>query len=283
MIAGEKVGRSASTKLVLVRLADRADPVGKCWPGHETTAVDLDLSPSTVVTAVRDLETRGLLRVEHQRDAAGRDLHNVYHLQIQVAAPPYPTDKRKALQRRRRGKRGGDAVPECGTAPPDSRAGVSEIGPEPKTSKPNKEQQHVRAYTYSPRPSPDTAAADKEKPRATVGDAETPEGVHFWPDDIRTARLDRLYRDFPSGEIVEGARACKAAGEDPLPNRVRKRVEGAKQKVKAAEAALIAREAERRTIQRRADEQREREARRNDPNAQAAAQAALRAIVVRLS
>lgn len=132
MIAGKRVGRSASTKLVLWRFADRADPNGKCWPGHETTAVDLDISPSTVAAAIRELSNLGLLRIERSCDAAGRDLPNIYHLRLDLDPPPYPYARRDAFLARRRGRI--PRVPESGTRDAESgRNGVPESGPETQT------------------------------------------------------------------------------------------------------------------------------------------------------
>lgn len=68
-------------KLVLLRLADRADPAGKCWPGHEKTAADLGISETTVKNAIRGLESAGLIQIERQK-IGGRDATNIYHLQI---------------------------------------------------------------------------------------------------------------------------------------------------------------------------------------------------------
>ena len=74
-------GGSPVSKLVLLRLADRADPAGKCWPGHEKTATDLGISESSVKNAIRGLESAGFIQVERQK-IGGRDATNIYHLQI---------------------------------------------------------------------------------------------------------------------------------------------------------------------------------------------------------
>lgn len=49
-------------KIILLRLADRADPDGVCWPGHARTAADVGVSKRTVQRAVVSLEAAGFLR-----------------------------------------------------------------------------------------------------------------------------------------------------------------------------------------------------------------------------
>lgn len=58
-------------KLVLLRLADRADPSGLCWPGHSRTAMDLNISTRSVQAAVKNLQLIGLLKVEERRGTSG--------------------------------------------------------------------------------------------------------------------------------------------------------------------------------------------------------------------
>ncbi len=72
--------------LVLLRLADRADPGGVCWPGHERTARDLHASERGVRAALQDLKNLGLIKIEHRHDAQGRNLSNLYHLNLSLSA-----------------------------------------------------------------------------------------------------------------------------------------------------------------------------------------------------
>lgn len=74
--------RSPAARLVLLKLADRADDMGRCWPGHERTASDCDLSLRGARDAHAALEKGGLVLVERRRDTAGRDLPNVYRLPL---------------------------------------------------------------------------------------------------------------------------------------------------------------------------------------------------------
>ncbi len=71
--------------LVLLRLADRADPRGVCWPGHERTAQDLQASERGVRAAIQDLKNLGLIKIEHRHDAQGRNLSNLYYLNLSLS------------------------------------------------------------------------------------------------------------------------------------------------------------------------------------------------------
>lgn len=80
-IASGKV-KNLAGRLVLLKLADRADDQGKCWPGHERTAADCDISEKGARKALIELEEGSLIVVTRRQDKAGRDLSNVYHLPI---------------------------------------------------------------------------------------------------------------------------------------------------------------------------------------------------------
>lgn len=81
--AGRSPGTSAS--LTLLKLADRANDDGICWPGRARIGVDVGLSDETVRKCLRQLEEAHLLTVERRKDSAGRDLSNVYHLHLPIA------------------------------------------------------------------------------------------------------------------------------------------------------------------------------------------------------
>lgn len=75
-------GPSASSSLVLLKLADRANDDGICWPGKERIGDDVGLSEETVRKSIKSLEAVGLVIVERRKDSAGRDLPNLYHLPL---------------------------------------------------------------------------------------------------------------------------------------------------------------------------------------------------------
>lgn len=79
------VCKTASSSLVLLRLADRADTDGVCWPGHECTARDLALGERTVRQALVELQAAGLVVARARFDGSGRQKSNLYELRIGVA------------------------------------------------------------------------------------------------------------------------------------------------------------------------------------------------------
>lgn len=91
-------GLGPAARLVLLKLADRADETGTCWPGHERTAGDTGLSHLSARRATQELEQRGLVKVTRQRDRAGRNVANRYQLALGVSfsaadltrLPPHP-------------------------------------------------------------------------------------------------------------------------------------------------------------------------------------------------
>ena len=70
----------ASTKLVLLALADHADDHGICWPGIVGVAEKCTLSERSVQRHVQDMVSRGLLRVEERFRPDGSRSSNRYHL-----------------------------------------------------------------------------------------------------------------------------------------------------------------------------------------------------------
>ncbi|MRD73981.1 hypothetical protein GH865_12090 [Rhodocyclus tenuis] len=68
--------------LVLLKLADRVDDSGVCWPGHERTAKDCNASPKGTRLALAELEKCGLITVERRMDSAGRSLSHRYRLKV---------------------------------------------------------------------------------------------------------------------------------------------------------------------------------------------------------
>lgn len=71
-----------SAKLILLKLADRANDDGTCWPGRESLGLDVGISEITARAATRILEEAQLIKIERRKDAGGRDLSNLYHLMM---------------------------------------------------------------------------------------------------------------------------------------------------------------------------------------------------------
>ena len=74
------------SKLVLVRLADRADKRGRCWPSFESLMRDTGQCRQTVARAITELETAGLIAVERNPGCVSR-----YWLPIDGAQSPQKT------------------------------------------------------------------------------------------------------------------------------------------------------------------------------------------------
>lgn len=64
--AWEAENLSATQKIILVRLADRADADGGCFPGHESIAKDCILTVRSVQTALKILQAKGHLTINRK-------------------------------------------------------------------------------------------------------------------------------------------------------------------------------------------------------------------------
>ena len=77
-------GLTPTQKIILVRLADRADQNGHCFPGHESLADDCGLSVRTVRDMLWVIQTKGHLTIQEEacRSARGtpRFSYNVHPL-----------------------------------------------------------------------------------------------------------------------------------------------------------------------------------------------------------
>lgn len=73
-------------KLVLIKLADNANDQGECWPSYQHIADQCEIGKSTVRKHIKDLESAGLLRIEH-RDGPKGNSSNLYHLMLHPVSP----------------------------------------------------------------------------------------------------------------------------------------------------------------------------------------------------
>jgi Helix-turn-helix domain len=73
---------SSTEKIVLVRLANRSDEHGVCWPGQKGIAEDCSLSRETVNRAVKHLVELKKLTIIPRQDALGRPMSNYYQLSV---------------------------------------------------------------------------------------------------------------------------------------------------------------------------------------------------------
>lgn len=69
-------------KLVLLKLADRANDDGECWPGQESIAKACGVGARTLVRHIATLEQMGLIRTERRYGEDGRRDTNMYVLSL---------------------------------------------------------------------------------------------------------------------------------------------------------------------------------------------------------
>lgn len=178
----------AASKLVLLRLADRADPEGKCWPGHERTARDLNLSKSSVKSAIRLLASRGLLTIESRTGPTGTDAANLYHLALLVDGEGSNSDP----SRQKAGGRGQILPPGGVKTLAMEGAGFD---PEPR-AEPQKQQQHAASKQFTIR-----------------------NGVECWTAEDQTTAA-ALVKQHGVDAVASVASALSSLGIGPVPGRV---------------------------------------------------------------
>lgn len=82
--AKQKTGAPAR-KLLLLALANYADPSGSCWPSQETLATDTEQSTDTVQRQMKRLVAAGLVRIATRPQGRGRWAGRTYYLNIPAA------------------------------------------------------------------------------------------------------------------------------------------------------------------------------------------------------
>jgi hypothetical protein len=76
------IALTPSARLVILRLADRANTENICWPGVESIAKDCGISEISVRKALKELAQKKLIRIERRQDSKKRDVTNKYLLLI---------------------------------------------------------------------------------------------------------------------------------------------------------------------------------------------------------
>lgn len=69
-------------KLVLLKLADRANDDGECWPGMDVVAEACGVSKASMIRYIQKMEEMGLVRVSKRKGDDGRQQTNVYTLNM---------------------------------------------------------------------------------------------------------------------------------------------------------------------------------------------------------
>ncbi len=216
-----------AAKLVLLRLADRADPEGVCWPGHQKTARELRLSKSIVKDSIKTFEQLNLLHKKHRLSEEGDSTSNLYILNLnyvplddgggEVGQPPAHPEKD-----RQGGSTSGPPGPLGGPPVGQPQAhGGSTSGPEPK-------KEPVTGSSSSTRePAPATAGAgaaaaesvECAQQNKALRSLRVIHGVVCWnqEDQCTTAAL---LETFGLEALEAAAAAVLTGGATPLPSRV---------------------------------------------------------------
>lgn len=69
-------------KLVLLKLADRANDDGECWPGMDVVAAACGVSKASMIRYIQKMEEMGVLSVERRKSEEGRQQTNIYRLNM---------------------------------------------------------------------------------------------------------------------------------------------------------------------------------------------------------
>lgn len=70
-------------KLVLLKLADRANDDGECWPGMDVVAQACGVSRASLIRYIQKMEEMGLVNVSKRKGEDGRQQTNVYTLNLE--------------------------------------------------------------------------------------------------------------------------------------------------------------------------------------------------------
>lgn len=83
-------GLRPAEKLVLVRLADRANSNGKCWPSLDGIAHDCGINRATVIRAIKQLERLEYIEIDR---GGGRRVLNQYQVLNSRRVQPFQDEK----------------------------------------------------------------------------------------------------------------------------------------------------------------------------------------------
>lgn len=86
---------NATSKLVLLALADKANEDGECWPGMDTVAKMAGVSVRQISTHLTRLEEWGLIERRRRRTALGHLGRYVFHLSWTSSGSSLPVDQEK--------------------------------------------------------------------------------------------------------------------------------------------------------------------------------------------
>lgn len=189
---------SGVTALVLLKLSDRADDDGKCWPGHKRTAVDCNINVRSARRAVASLLAAGLLRQEARKGTGknGADQSNYYFVGVARGEGNRPS-------------------------PPDGSKTPPPVGTKPSPDGSKTPQNHKEEPTnLNQQPQPPRAQA---APVVVV--TEEDQAQLIWPAGLAEGQLSSIRNDL-LGKNWPGVAAAQAlldelAGQLAVPGKVR--------------------------------------------------------------
>lgn len=246
-----------AAKLVLLKLGDRADPEGRCWPGHQRTARDLDLSKTVVKESIRMFQQLNLLQVEHRKCDEGDYISNIYLLNLNFV--PLEQGEKNQEQQDEEALVVGHSPPHPGrgpgggafSAPPGSRRapGVGHSPPQggAESAPESKRESVIRSSSARvarvPAPASAGTAALAENENKEKARRVRQSGLVTWNADD-AVECESLERQTPAPELAAAVAAEREAGRDPLPGRITARL---LQQRQAAQSAAAAEQVEART------------------------------------
>ena len=231
-----------AAKLVLLRLCDRADPDGICWPGHGKTAKELRLSKTIVKESVKIFEEMDLLTIRRRVDDAGDPGSNLYILNLDLEFSAVAEEVGQPVPHPESARGGSATAPPLGQPVPQGGA-LADPEPkiEPKIKSKSKRARVARAY--APADAGAAAAKPVEKGKEDKARRVWPSGLVSWvPADV--TQCMRLEQDVPAGELAAAVAVEREAGRDPLPGRIAARLLRQRQ---AVQRAAVAEQVEART------------------------------------
>ncbi len=209
-----------AAKLVLLRICDRADSDGICWPGHGKTANELRLSKTIVKESIKLFESLNLLTIRHRMSDEGDATSNLYILNLDIQFCAQEAEERSGVGQpvpHPESARGGSAsAPPLGQPVPQ---GGALADPEPKREPViQKKQQHARARVHAPA-NAGAAAAEPVKKGKENKAFRIISGVECWsPEDSASAMA---LADLHGQEaVLDAVKALKDQGIAPVPGRV---------------------------------------------------------------
>ncbi len=127
--AWKVTGLTVAEKIILVRLADRADKDGKCFPGHASIATDCGLTERSVRDALQALQSKRHLTIKREARKAFKGesvfTYTVHPTPEAISGATPEVDAADTGKRPSRHRKSTTSTPEIGAAPIIEPSGTS--------------------------------------------------------------------------------------------------------------------------------------------------------------